>query len=98
MRLTQFPIITGAVLLGFALGLILAPSLRQARPANGSPPQGKSAAAHRLSAIPDAPGSSPSRTRVRNREPAKKTDEPRISIPVKAGDASPEGKSSLGGI
>ena len=82
-RLSQFSIISGAVIGAFVLGLILAPSLRQAGPANTSPPQGKSAANNRTSAITDAPGNSPSRTRVKDREPAKKTDEPRVSIRVK---------------
>ena len=84
MRLSQFSIIFGAVLVGLVLGLILAPSLRHTGPANTSPPQGKSAASNQTSAIMDAPGNSPSRTRVRDREPAKKAEEPRISIPLKA--------------
>ncbi|MES2923532.1 MAG: hypothetical protein V4819_18395 [Verrucomicrobiota bacterium] len=84
MRLSQFSIISVAVLVGLVLGLILAPSLRQTGPAIASPPQGKSAATNRTSAITDAPGNSPSRIRVKDREPAKKPDEPRISIPVKS--------------
>lgn len=84
MRLSQISIISGAVISGVVFGLILAPSLRKTGPVDFQASPRRSAAADpRTSGIMDASANSPARTRLKDRESAKKADEPRISIPVK---------------